>query len=240
MPATCASSTPDAIDRAVAALDRFRQVAEVHGAPITAVATSAVREADNRDDLIDRAWEEARVAVNVISGVEEARLIHLGVLQAVPVYDRRLLLVRHRGREHRAARGPARRGAVVSLAEARRDPPDAAVLRRQAHAPGGRRRLSPARALHDRAVRPRDPQPRCRGRRRLVRHHRHAGRDGGDEGDRHAAALGQQPHPHDRPAGRPGRGHRGGADPGGPHASSRGSTRAGPTSSWPAPSSSSR
>ena len=30
--------------------------------------------------------------VNVISGVEEARLIHLGVLQAVPVFDKRLLL----------------------------------------------------------------------------------------------------------------------------------------------------
>src|SRR5258705_364966 len=46
----------DAIDRAVAALDRFRQVAAVHDAPITAVATSAVREADNRDVFIDRAW----------------------------------------------------------------------------------------------------------------------------------------------------------------------------------------
>jgi exopolyphosphatase / guanosine-5'-triphosphate,3'-diphosphate pyrophosphatase len=84
--------TSDAIDRAVGALGRFRQVAEVHDAPITAVATSAVREAENRDLLIDRAWDEARVHVNVISGVEEARLIHLGVLQAVPVYDRRLLL----------------------------------------------------------------------------------------------------------------------------------------------------
>ncbi|MEQ1787604.1 MAG: Ppx/GppA phosphatase family protein [Acidimicrobiales bacterium] len=82
----------DAIDRAVAALARFRQVAEVHDAPITAVATSAVREAENREVLIDRAWAEARVHVNVISGVEEARLIHLGVLQAVPVFDRRLLL----------------------------------------------------------------------------------------------------------------------------------------------------
>lgn len=84
--------TADAIDRAVAALDRFRQVAEVHDAPITAVATSAVREAENRDVLIDRAWEEAGVHVTVISGVEEARLIHLGVLQAVPAYDKRLLL----------------------------------------------------------------------------------------------------------------------------------------------------
>ena len=82
----------DAIDRAVAALARFRQVAEVHGAPVTAVATSAVREADNRDVLIDRARDEAGVQVNVISGVEEARLIHLGVLQAVPVFERRLLL----------------------------------------------------------------------------------------------------------------------------------------------------
>jgi exopolyphosphatase/guanosine-5'-triphosphate,3'-diphosphate pyrophosphatase len=84
--------TPDAIDRAVAALTRFRQVAEVHGAPITAVATSAVREAENREVLIDRAWHEAGVHVEVISGVEEARLIHLGVLQAVAAYDKRLLL----------------------------------------------------------------------------------------------------------------------------------------------------
>jgi exopolyphosphatase/guanosine-5'-triphosphate,3'-diphosphate pyrophosphatase len=67
-------------------------VAEVHGAPITAVATSAVREAENRDLLLDRAWDEAGVRVTVISGVEEARLIHLGVLQAVPVFDKRLLL----------------------------------------------------------------------------------------------------------------------------------------------------
>lgn len=83
---------PDAIDRTVAALARFRQVAAVHDAPITAVATSAVREAENRQDLIDRARTEAGVHVDVISGIEEARLIHLGVLQAVPVYDKRLLL----------------------------------------------------------------------------------------------------------------------------------------------------
>ena len=82
----------DAIDRAVAALARFRQVAAVHDAPIRAVATSAVREAENRDVLIDRAREEAGIHVEVITGVEEARLIHLGVLQGVPVYDRRVLL----------------------------------------------------------------------------------------------------------------------------------------------------
>jgi len=83
---------PDAIDRTVAALSRFRQVAAVHDAPVTAVATSAVREAENRQILLDRARDEAGVHIDVVSGVEEARLIHLGVLQAVPVFDKRLLL----------------------------------------------------------------------------------------------------------------------------------------------------
>jgi exopolyphosphatase / guanosine-5'-triphosphate,3'-diphosphate pyrophosphatase len=89
--------TPDAIDRGIEALHRFRQVAAVHDADrepwLRAVATSAVREAENRDVFIDRAWDEADVHVDVISGVEEARLIHLGVLQAVPVFDHQLLLV---------------------------------------------------------------------------------------------------------------------------------------------------
>ncbi|WP_421118895.1 Ppx/GppA phosphatase family protein [Aquihabitans daechungensis] len=83
---------PDAIDRAVEALGRFRKIADSHGAPLRAVATSAVREAENRKDLLRRARKEADVEIEVVSGVEEARLIHLGVLQALELYDRRLLL----------------------------------------------------------------------------------------------------------------------------------------------------
>ncbi|MEA2590369.1 MAG: exopolyphosphatase / guanosine-5-triphosphate,3-diphosphate pyrophosphatase [Actinomycetota bacterium] len=81
-----------AIDRGIAALARFREVADVHDAAVTAVATSAVREAENRRVFLQRASTEAGVDVDIISGVEEARLIHLGVLQAVPVFDQRLLL----------------------------------------------------------------------------------------------------------------------------------------------------
>ena len=84
--------TPDAIDRAVAALVRFAPLARRYDAPVTAVATSAVREAENRHELLDRAWEEAGIHIEVVSGTEEARLIHLGVLQSLPVYDQRLVL----------------------------------------------------------------------------------------------------------------------------------------------------
>lgn len=84
---------PDAIDRGVAALRAFRRLADAHGAEVHAVATSAVREAENRQELLDRARDEASIQVEVITGVEEARLIHLGVLQAVPAFDRTILVI---------------------------------------------------------------------------------------------------------------------------------------------------
>lgn len=85
--------SPEAIDRAVSAMARMAELAASHGAPVRAVATSAVREARNATAFIERASREAGVDVEVISGVEEARLIHLGVLQALDLYDTRLFLV---------------------------------------------------------------------------------------------------------------------------------------------------
>ncbi len=83
----------DAIDRAVEVLKRFAQIAARWDATIHAVATSAVREAANRAVFIERARTEAGIEVSVIAGPEEARLIHLGVIRAVPVADRRVLCI---------------------------------------------------------------------------------------------------------------------------------------------------
>ena len=84
--------TAGAIDRGIEALRGLVTTAASYGADVRAVATSAVREAENRREFLDRAVVEAGVEVEVISGTEEARLIHLGVVQALSVYDRQILL----------------------------------------------------------------------------------------------------------------------------------------------------
>ena len=84
---------PDAIDRAVATLTRCRQLADSFDATVFAVATSAVREARNAGEFLKRAWTEAGVDVQVIAGQEEARLIRLGALQALPLWDRDMVLI---------------------------------------------------------------------------------------------------------------------------------------------------
>ncbi len=82
-----------AMERGIAALRRFRSVADRFGAPVTAVATSAVREAVNKDLFISRIARETGIRIETVSGLEEARLVYLGVLQALPVLDREILLV---------------------------------------------------------------------------------------------------------------------------------------------------
>lgn len=83
----------DARDRAIAALKGYVQIARSHNALIHAVGTSAVREARNQDDFIRRVRRECGIRINVIPGQEEARLIYLGILQALPVFDRRILMI---------------------------------------------------------------------------------------------------------------------------------------------------
>jgi exopolyphosphatase/guanosine-5'-triphosphate,3'-diphosphate pyrophosphatase len=60
---------------------------------VRAVGTAALRDASNRADFLGRASEILGTPVEVISGLEEARLIHLGVQAEWPQPDRRLLVI---------------------------------------------------------------------------------------------------------------------------------------------------
>ncbi len=84
---------PEAMERGLKVLGRFAALARSHNAPLKAVATSAVREASNQQDFLRRARAECGISFDIISGAEEARLIYRGVLGALPVHDRRILMV---------------------------------------------------------------------------------------------------------------------------------------------------
>jgi exopolyphosphatase / guanosine-5'-triphosphate,3'-diphosphate pyrophosphatase len=75
---------PEVIERAIAALGRFQKIAKTLNAEtIVAVATSAVREAPNGKDFLQRVEIELGLCANLISGQEEARRIYLGVLSGM-------------------------------------------------------------------------------------------------------------------------------------------------------------
>ncbi len=81
-------------ERATGAFLRFRQFIDAHGAKFTrAVATSALREAFNRDLFIDRMAQASGIEINVIGPEEEARLIHLAVTESVNLKNKLAMLV---------------------------------------------------------------------------------------------------------------------------------------------------
>lgn len=68
--------------RATACLKRFVSVAEANGAEkIVAIATATVREANNADEFIRTVEAETGLRIEVLSGLEEARLIGLAASQ---------------------------------------------------------------------------------------------------------------------------------------------------------------
>lgn len=83
----------DAVYRAVITLKRFKLICDSYNAEIRAVATSAVREAMNGEDFISEVFYKTGIKIEIISGYEESRLIYMGVLQSLPVYGKKILLI---------------------------------------------------------------------------------------------------------------------------------------------------
>ncbi len=73
------------VERAVAALRRFTLLIEDIGVDtVDAVATAAVRDAENGSSFMDRVRGETGLSIRLLSGEEEARASALGVIAAIP------------------------------------------------------------------------------------------------------------------------------------------------------------
>jgi len=90
---------PEAIERGLKCLARFGET--LKGFPrhhVRAVATQTLREARNRDVFLKLAKKALGYEVEVISGVEEARLIYQGVSRLLPQSDEKRLVIDIGGR----------------------------------------------------------------------------------------------------------------------------------------------
>jgi len=80
--------------RTLEAFRRFRElIDEYQPQHIRAVATSAMREAKNRDVIIDRIKRETGIHLETIGGAEEARLVFWAARRPLELDDKRALLI---------------------------------------------------------------------------------------------------------------------------------------------------
>ncbi len=80
--------------RAVNALEYFGEIIKKHNVQyIRAFGTAAMRTASNGKLLIQKVKEEIGIQIDLIDGLEEARLIHNGVMQAIEIHQERILIM---------------------------------------------------------------------------------------------------------------------------------------------------
>ncbi|RPI69907.1 MAG: Ppx/GppA family phosphatase [Ignavibacteriales bacterium] len=79
------------IEQGISILKKFRKLADDYTADIHAVATSAVREAGNKKDFLEKVLQETGIRIEVIDGYKEAEYIYKGVRKALN-YDNKKLL----------------------------------------------------------------------------------------------------------------------------------------------------
>ncbi len=85
---------PDAMARAIFVCGKFANLAKTYGATkIISVGTSAIREAQNQSEFLQKLFRETGLDVHVISGTEEARLICLGVSNGVDIGDKKAVFI---------------------------------------------------------------------------------------------------------------------------------------------------
>ncbi|TAH19497.1 MAG: exopolyphosphatase [Cytophagales bacterium] len=84
---------PDAIERALMHLKNFRQIIDSFDCKqVIAIATSAVRNASNRQEFIEKVRQVADIHIQVIDGDREASLIYYGVKSNLQIKEPSLIM----------------------------------------------------------------------------------------------------------------------------------------------------
>jgi len=81
------------MEKAIDVLKDFAKIAQFYKADVRAIATSAIREAKNKSEFIERVFNETEIRVEAVDGKTEAELIYLGVQNALDVYHKKILCV---------------------------------------------------------------------------------------------------------------------------------------------------
>src|SRR4051794_1532519 len=83
-----------AVERALACLQRFGQrLKDMQAESVRVVGTNTLRRAKRKGAFLDRARESLGHPIEIISGIEEARLIYMGVAHTMPNAPGRRLVV---------------------------------------------------------------------------------------------------------------------------------------------------
>lgn len=88
--------TAEALERSLTVLRYFREVIDQHQIPVervVAIGTSAIRNAGNQTEFIERVRQETGIVIRSISGDEEAAYIYSGVRAAGALDDQMALVV---------------------------------------------------------------------------------------------------------------------------------------------------
>ena len=85
---------PEAMERAIFVCGKFLELSKTYGATeIIAVGTSAIREAKNQTEFLNKLFNETGLKVKVISGEEEARLICMGVSSGIDIGEEKVVFL---------------------------------------------------------------------------------------------------------------------------------------------------
>ncbi|XGC81659.1 hypothetical protein ACES2L_04085 [Bdellovibrio bacteriovorus] len=86
--------TPATMDIAKATFRRYAETnKELNVETCRAVATSACREAKNRQEFVEEIFKSSNIKIDVIDGTEEGRLIHLAVRKELNLDSKRSMLI---------------------------------------------------------------------------------------------------------------------------------------------------